>query len=100
MFRVSASNPEILPAAGCGYKPEEFCSDNAFLVDTAHQYAVSKAPDGDWSRGKPLPGSDSLRNPKGYSPPYSLEEIDPKGGVPGNGVGWTFLGRSYYHRGD
>jgi hypothetical protein len=48
MFRIAASTPDILIAAGCDYLNDlkESCSSNTFFVDTAHQYAISDAPAG------------------------------------------------------
>jgi hypothetical protein len=100
-FRIAAANPDQLVVAGCGYpNTEEVCSSNSFLVDTAHQYAMSKAPNREWEGARPIPGSDSLPNGYRQRPPDMPVPITGDG-PPGHNVnGFKFLGKEYYHRGD
>lgn len=98
MFRVSRSSPDVLVAAGCGYLHlKESCSSNAFLVDTAHGYAVNAARSGEWERANSFPGADGLRNPNGYSPPYPLRELASNG--PQSGA-YIFREKAFNPRGN
>jgi hypothetical protein len=106
MFRIAAGKPDTLIAAGCGYlnNHEESCSANAFLIDTAHQYTITRAQADDWNKAGPVPGSLSFGDPSGWRPPYPLTvtEIDRAGSRPeqGNASGWTFRHQDFLSRGD
>lgn len=74
------------------------------MIDTAHQYTITRAQADDWNKAGPVPGSLSFGDPSGWRPPYPLTvtEIDRAGSRPeqGNASGWTFRHQDFLSRGD
>lgn len=103
-FRASATSPNVLLVAGCGYfgyatQKEEVCSPNSFSVDTTRQYAIREARPGEWEHASPIPGAGSLRNPVDNKP-YPAR-ITRNGLESGETSGWTYRGQTFlYPRGD
>jgi hypothetical protein len=99
-FRI-ASSPGILIVAGCGYPDQdEVFSSNAFLIDTAHEYAIIEAQPGDWQRSTQILGAEGWRSPREYGPPSPVIRISSTGLESGETSGFKFHDQIYSRRGD
>jgi hypothetical protein len=99
-FRISATSPDVLLVAGCGYfgytVHKELCSPNSFSIDTSRNYEIRATALGQWERANPITGAGGLRNPV-IGKPYP-GKIRRDGTANGEVSGWNYRGKSYYYR--
>jgi hypothetical protein len=99
-FRISATSPDVLLVAGCGYfgytVHKELCSPNSFSIDTSRNYEIRATALGQWERANPITGAGGLRNPV-IVKPYP-GKIRRDGTANGEVSGWNYRGKSYYYR--